>query len=113
MNQKLSPKQIKLLLNRSLTRIEQPTLERLGNAREQALARHNIRSIAPAFAWAGPSTNSGHATDSHHKSLYLAAAVLLAALVFGGITYWHNEHDVSEVDIAILTDDLPIEMYVD
>lgn len=104
MNQRLRPEQIKQLLNNSLTRLEQPTLARLRDAREQALARYDVRIAAPAFAWAG---------SSQRKSRYFAAAVLLAAILFSGVTYWHHEHDVSEVDVAILTDELPIEVYVD
>lgn len=115
MNQKFHPGQIKQLLNRSLARLDQPTLARLRDAREQALARYDAHSAAPAFAWASLWTDRRHAADSHHKSHYLAAAVLLAAILFSGTAYWHHtvDHDVSDVDIAILTDDLPIEMYVD
>lgn len=109
MNQRLGTEQIKQLLDRSLTRIDPPALARLRGAREQAMARYDERCSAPAFALAG----HWHVASSHRKSHYLAVAVLLAAFLFGGITYWHHEHDVSEVDIAILTDDLPIEMYVD
>ena len=109
MNQRIHSEQIRQLLNRSLARLEPPVLARLSDAREQALARHDAHSNAPAFAWAG----HWHATDSHRKSHYLAAAVLLFALLLSGVTYWHQEHDVSEVDIAILTDELPIEVYVD
>ncbi len=115
MNQKFHPEQIKQLLNRSLTQLDQPTLTRLRDARTQALARYDTYSMAPAFAWASSWTGHRHAADSHHKHYYLAAAVLLAALLFSGTTYWHHttDHDISDVDIAILTDDLPIEMYVD
>jgi len=115
MNQKSHPEQIKQLLNRSLAQLDQPTLARLRDARAQALARYDAHSAAPAFAWASLWTDHRHAADSHHKSHYLAAAVLLAALLFSSAAYWHHttDHDVSEVDIAILTDDLPIEVYVD
>ena len=115
MNQKIHPEQIKQLLNRSLAQLDQPTLVRLCDAREKALARYDAHSAAPAFAWANLWTDHRHAADAPHKSRYLAAAVLLAALLFSGTAYWHHttDHDVSDVDIAILTDDLPIEVYVD
>ncbi|MDE2117091.1 MAG: DUF3619 family protein [Betaproteobacteria bacterium] len=115
MNQKFHPEQIKQLLNRSLAMLDQPTLTRLRNARTQSLARYDAHSAAPAFAWASLWAEHRHATDSHRKSHYLAAAVLLVALLFSGAAYWHHtaDRDVSDVDIAILTDELPIEMYVD
>ncbi|MBI5657976.1 MAG: DUF3619 family protein [Nitrosomonadales bacterium] len=109
MNKKLHPEQVRQLLNRSLTQLEQPVLVRLRDAREQALARHAERVAAPAFAWAG----NWLFAATHHKSRYFAAAALLAIAVFSGGAYWHHEHDVSEVDVAILTDELPIEVYVD
>jgi hypothetical protein len=116
MNNKLSTESIRQLLNRSSAQLEQPTLARLRDVRTQALARYDARSTAPAFVWAGStSTNSGHTTGSHRNQYYWAAAVLLAALLFSGATYWQHvaEHDNSDVDIAILTDDLPIDVYVE
>lgn len=111
MNQQFQPEQIKQLLNRSLSRLDQPTLSRLHDARMQALAHYGARSAAPAFAWAG----NRRAPHAHHKSYYGAAVVLLIALLFSVTVYWQQttEHEVSEVDIAILTDELPIEVYVD
>ena len=116
MNQKFYPEKIKQLLNRSLSQLEQPTLELLREARTQALARYDARSTAPTLAWASHSSRSGHSTHSHHKSYYWAAAILLAACLFSGAAYWQHattEHDTSDVDIAILTDDLPMHVYVD
>lgn len=117
MSQKLHLEKIKQLLNHSVNRLEQPVLARLRDAREQALARHEARSAAPAFAWATPSASQGHTAGPHRKSHYLAAAVLLAALLFSGAAYWRHatehDHEASEVDVAILTDELPIEVYVD
>lgn len=109
MNQKLNPEQIRQLLNSSLNRIEQPALTRLREARELALARHDAHADAPALAWAG----NWRFAVPHHKTRYFAAAALLAAILFGGASYWHHDQDVSEIDVAILTDELPIEVYVD
>lgn len=109
MNQKLNPEQVRQLLNSSLNRIDQPALDKLREARELALARHGERAGAPALAWAG----NWRFAVPHHKARYFAAAALLAAILFGGASYWHHEHDFSEVDVAILTDELPIEVYVD
>lgn len=109
MNQKLNLEQTRQLLNSSLNRIEQPALTRLREARELALARHDARASVPTFAWAG----NWRFAVLHRKAGYFAAAALLAVILFGGASYWHHEHDVSEIDVAILTDELPIEVYVD
>ena len=113
MNEKLNTQTIKQLLNSSSARLEQPTLARLRDVRMQALARHDARSTAPAFAWAGALTGSEH--GSHRGHYYRASAVLFAALLFSGVNYLQHltDHDNSDVDIAILTDDLPIDVYVD
>lgn len=107
----MQPNQIKQLLNRSLSQIEQPTLDRLHDIRKQALTHYEARATAPT-----PITADRNLTlDSHRKPYYWATTALLAACLVSGVTYWHigTEHSVSEVDIAILTDDLPIHMYVE
>ncbi len=118
MNENLNTESIRQLLNRSSCRLQQPALARLRDLRTQALARYDEHVNAPVFAWTGAaSTSLGHTVSPHrgHYYYYCAAAVLLAALLFTGTTYWQHvtEHDNSEVDIAILTDDLPIDAYVD
>jgi hypothetical protein len=105
---------VRQLLNRSTRQIGPLELERLRAARMGALEHYDARvATAPAFAWAG----LGHFGFGarHSKSYYWAGAVLLAACLFGTATYWQQmtEHDNSDVDIAILTDDLPMDAYVE
>lgn len=106
-----NPHNIKQLLNNSLSQIEQPTLDRLHDIRKLSMARYEARAAAPPFAAAG----HGLVFVVQRRSYYWVATVLLAACLVSGITYWHhgNEHNMSEEDIAILTDDLPINMYVE
>ena len=113
MNDELNTESIRQLLNRSSAKLEQPTLERLRDGRMQALARYDARRTAPRFVLAGGL--GGHISGSHRTHYYWAFAVLVAVLLFGGVTYWQHatELDSSEVDIAILTDDLPMAAYVD
>ncbi len=112
MTKKLSHATIKQLLNHSLTQLEQPTVVRLCDARAQALSRFEARRTAPAFAWAGMGVGSAAA---RHKPHFWPAAILFAALLFGVAAYWQQlaKHDTAKLDIAILTDDLPIHVYVD
>lgn len=114
MSQKFYPEQVKQLLNRSAAQIDQPTVDRLRGARMQALARYDAHSMAPAFVWAGWASHR-HAADAHHKSHHWAAIVVIVAILFSCTVYWQhvNDRDVSDVDVEILTDDLPVEMYVD
>ena len=115
MNENLNTESIRQLLNRSSDSLDQPTLEKLRDARMQALARYDARSTVPALAWVRALTGSGGSSGSHRAQYYWAAAVLLAAFLFSDSSYWQHltEHDNSDVDIAILTDDLPMDVYVD
>ena len=102
---------IKHLLNRSITRLEQPVLAKLRHARVQAVSRHESRRASPALVWAGNFSWS----HSPQKIHFWAAALLVIALLLGTATYWNQavESDTSDVDIAILTDDLPMHVYID
>lgn len=115
MNKKLNTKSIRQLLNRSSSQLDQPAMARLREARAQALARYDARSTAPALSWAGALGGYVRTAHSHRSHYYLAIAVLLAAFLYSGSTYWQHvaDHDNSDIDIAILTDELPIDAYVD
>lgn len=118
MNQEFNVEPIRQLLNRSTARLGQAEVMQLRDARALALARYDEQHrTAPVLAWAGNLTAaiSGHASNSQHRLYYWAAAVLLAAGLLSGVAVWQHalEHDDSEVDIAILTDEMPIDVYVD
>ena len=115
MDKNLNPEPIRQLLNRSLAQLDQPTLSRLHSARMQALGRHNARSATlPLFAWAGKHT-IWHASEHRHSSYYWIGVLLLVISFFSGLAYWQQtmENDTSAEDIAILTDELPIQYFID
>ncbi len=113
MNTKLKTHEIGRLLDHSAARLDTDTLDRLRTARRVALK--NQRHPSPVLVWLGQhGIIQSHAMHAH-KVINLAVVVLLAALLLGGSLYWHRiyEHDHAELDIAILTDELPLDMYVD
>jgi hypothetical protein len=83
--------------------------------RDQALARYDTRSVAPGFVLAGAMSGTFQTTSPQKDTHFWVAALLVAIIMFGGNSYFKHltEHDGSDVDIAILTDELPIDVYVD
>ena len=114
MDEKLDPEFIRQLLNCSLDRIDQSTLANLRSARQRALGHHEARSgTLPLFAW-----SDGHEifhASAVRQRVYWFGAILLAASLLGGIAYWQQARDDASIDeeISILTDDLPIQYFVD
>lgn len=118
-SQNLNAAPIKKILNQSTALIHPHDLEALHSARNKALAAHQILHNAPVLAWL---CHHGITLGTHFsKHKYLDRAVLLVLLValLTAASYWQqlseyeHEHDHSEIDIAILADDLPIDVYVD
>lgn len=110
----LSHDDIKQLLNHSAAQLDKPTLTRLHQAREQAMARYATRCIEqPISARAGHAV--WHAFGAQHKSRLWAATLLVTLILFSATVYWNQnaKSDTTDVDIAILTGDLPIHFYVD
>ena len=115
MDEKWNPEPIKQLLNRSLAQLDQPTLAHLRAARLQALSRYEARSTTlPLLAWNGEHV-AWHTSVLRHSIHYWIGAILLVFSLFSGIAYWQHamDNDTSDLDIAILTDDLPLQYYAD
>ena len=114
MNSENKTNTVKALLDSSALQLTPVTLEKLRTARTRALS-HQRTHTSPVLAWVHAHAGFGH---SFHvsKSTSWAIAIIFIACLFSGASFWQNyvkEHDITEVDIAILIDDLPLHVYVD
>jgi hypothetical protein len=111
MNNKLTCQEIGRLLDQSADQLDRSTLDDLHTARQHALQHQRVGGSI----WVGQNgTLHGHLQLSQRALNWTIAAVVATLLVIN-LTYLNPayDHDHSDIDIAILTDDLPVEMYVD
>jgi hypothetical protein len=95
--------------------------ERLRAAREQALARHRVAAAGqrePALAWARSAAAGVIGGFGGFGGFSLGALLPTALLVAGliAIYSWQQDQraaDIEELDVQLLTDDLPIDAYLD
>ena len=105
-------------LNEGCRNLDQPVAERLLAARKAALS-HYQGETAAAWGWATASQAIGRLADPRRQGyvpMLIAAAALVAALI--GFAYWQNygngqANELAEVDVGLLTDELPINAYLD
>ncbi|MGH8751378.1 MAG: DUF3619 family protein [Burkholderiales bacterium] len=108
MNEQELGSQIAHHLDRGADQLKPGTLYRLQAARRKALDKFSAAPVSSTWAI----TNSLGPVLSAKSLLMLA--VLLAGL--GGAVYWQNlqqSNDLVEIDLSLLTDDLPINAYLD
>jgi uncharacterized protein DUF3619 len=110
MNTNLDPGKITRLLTLSARQLDQNTLSALSIARQKALERQSVRS--PFFA-----LSTGHGTHRLLPNIAHPWVIggLLAAVLVLGTGYWQHiqEQQIDDTDVAILTDDTPIDVFVD
>ena len=111
MTTKLDPGKIAKILNLSTQDLDAETLSSLQQARAQALQRQTTRVHMLQIA--------GHRWTSHLLPHTIQQWILAAFLVLGiagGTSIWlqHNHHQqMIDLDVEILTDELPIEIFLD
>lgn len=105
----IDPKRIARLLTRAAERLDADTVAALRHARNRALQR---QAATKPF-----SPGTGHHIHwplSHAIPQWVGSVALLLAIVAGSIGYWHHAmEEMSHLEVAILTDDMPMEVFVD
>ena len=112
MNEMHFGNKVRQILNQGL-RIDATVAERLRAAREQALARQRPEP-APVLAWADNVVGGFGGWSGVSLRVLLPLAILVTGL--GGIYSWQQNQraaEVEEIDAQLLTDDLPIDAYLD
>ena len=106
-----SPESIARQLTHAAGQLDSDTVVALQRTRNVALAKQVQHQHVLELA-------GGHGIYRlmpHSPYQWLAAIILLGAILVSTASYWHHEreHEVSHLDIAILTDDMPMEIFVD
>jgi Protein of unknown function (DUF3619) len=102
------------LLDESAENIGRAQRERLSAARQAALARHRAVPVAAwAPVWAGTISRF-----TEHRAFGVRYLIPIAALVLGlaSVVYVHSNgtsSDIADIDAGLLTDELPINAYLD
>ncbi len=112
MNEQLFGNKVRQILNQGL-RIGSSAAERLRAARAQALARQRPEP-APALVWADNVVGSFGGWSGLSLRVLLPLAILVTGV--GGLYSWQQNQraaEVEEIDAQLLTDDLPIDAYLD
>jgi hypothetical protein len=112
MNEMNFGNRIRQALNQGL-RLEKNHVERLRAARERALARQRPEP-APALAWADNVLGSLGGWSG--VSLRLVAPLAALTVSVAALYTWQQNRvisDFAEIDAMLLTDDLPIDAYLD
>jgi cytochrome c-type biogenesis protein CcmH/NrfG len=113
MNEQQIAHRIKQHLNRGLD-LDADKLARLKAAREQAVARQRVESRAPVLAWADNVVGKWGGPPSFIPRILLPMAVLILGLI--AINQWQESQvaaEIEEIDAAVLTEDLPLDAYLD
>lgn len=102
------------ILDYSADHLNPQVSERLFAARRIALTRYREQPApASGLAWAGHAI--ARFVGDHPNARYMVAGMALIAALLG-IVYWQNSspaNDLAEIDAGLLTDDLPINAYLD
>jgi len=114
MNEQDLARRIVQRLNGGLDNIKQGTLYQLQSARQKALDRYR-KAPRPVFGLAVAGNVAFQFSHSRYfNARYIVAAALLVLSLIG-LSYWQfvMSNDNAEIDVSLLTSELPINAYLD
>ncbi len=106
---------ISALLKQETVQIDSQTAEKLLAARKEALAHF---PDAPARAWSpAVAGRVGRIFEPFNHSLRAGLLLLALLAALGGVVAWHTSSqqgsEIADIDTGLLTDELPINAYLD
>lgn len=109
--QSIDPKRVTALLTHAASQLDDNTLTVLKRARGIALERQ----VSNQPVMVSSSGLGMHWPISFSVRQWLMASLLVMAVLIGYMGYWHHEQEseISQTDVAILTDDMPLEVFID
>ncbi len=109
-SEKINTQKLSHLLNRSTQQLDDNTLTALRAARQTALSKQRIRVAAVTLS-------SGQLLPIHFSlpaQKWVITALIAATLVSAwGVLQHQHEQQINELDISILSDEMPIEVFLD
>ena len=105
-------------LNEGARNLDPATGARLLAARRAALSHYQSETV-PAWSWAWAAQAADRVVAGDRRSTVWQTLITVAALVAAliGGAYWQNynvqANELAEVDAGLLTDELPINAYLD
>jgi Protein of unknown function (DUF3619) len=115
-------RQMRRALDENAASIAPATVDRLAAARRAALARKKPEAVSapvfvPAFAGAGmPQLELPQRRRSPLRRFALAWPLVALVVSLVGIAYWEDQQrtaELADIDAAMLSDDLPLNAYLD
>lgn len=107
-------------LNENLDNLPASSVSKLASARNVALSRKKpnglVRAAVTTTAWAGQVGHFFNEPMSLLGRLGIAAPLLAGLIVFVGLYQFEQQQRISEmaeIDVAVLSDDLPLTAYLD
>ena len=115
MNEQQFGNKVRHLLNQGASTLDAAKAERLRAARELALSRQRPEPL-PALRWADNVFGSFDGWGGLSVSVRVLVPALALVLAVAGIYRWQENQRLAEmvdIDAQLLTDDLPIDAYLD